>query len=407
VALALKDAGRSREDALRGLLDANSARCSPPLPEPEVETIVKSAFRYPVRGKKTPPEVMETLASLKRAWWATAWRGVGGKTERDIMRILIQWAERYGHLIPAGVRVSISWRDLAIASGCSHRTIARVVKRLRFRGWLRGDNADRSGTNSGAFVLMPRLSGTTQSIGGDREKEDVESGATLSRLPEVTPCFRWRGFVGKGMAGVLYALEVFGPQTYEELAERLGFSRPRDLRRKYLGGKHRGKKDPPGLIDLGLVEDRRGVFALPGEERYVRRVEDIRAARYGGGLRKVRHKDQQGRMVSRVVEVPPKSEVERKEGDRLKYEAQRNKYRTGGVRAEPVPERTTAELQRVPDPDPGLVDALRRFLRRNPRRRDENPGWFAVALWSDGYAQTKPTPDAVELALAELDEVAA
>jgi hypothetical protein len=407
VALALKDAGRSREEAIQSLLETNDARCSPPLPDTEVETIVKSAYRYPVRGKRTPPEVVEALASLKRAWWASAWRGVGGKTERDIVRILIQWAERYGHLIPAGVRISISWRDLAIAAGCGHRTIARVVKRLRLRGWLRGDNDDRCGTDSGAFVLMPRLSGTTPGRVGELEPNGVESGATLSRLPEETPCFRWRGFVGKGKAGVLYVLETFGPQTDEELAERLGFSRARDLRRLYLGGKHRGKNDAPGLIDLGLVEDRGGVFALPGQERYARRVEEVRDARYGGGPRKVRGKDRQGRMVTRVVEVPPKSEVEHEEGDRLKYEAQRDRYRGGGVKAEPVPERSTAELERVPAPDPNLVISLRAFLHRYPHRRQETPNWLGVALWAEGYVSNKPLPLAVELALAELHQEAA
>ena len=143
------------------------------------------------------------------------------------------------------------------------------------------------------------------------------SGDTLSRLPEMTPCFRWRGFVGKGKAGVLYALEVFGEQTLEELAERLGFSRARDLRRLYL--------EP--LIEMGLIEDRGGTYALPETEAYAERVEDIRTARYGGGPRKERRKGPEGRWVTRVVEVPPKSEVERTEVERLKYEAERGRYR--------------------------------------------------------------------------------
>jgi len=136
-------------------------------------------------------------------------------------------------------------------------------------------------------------------------------------MPEMTPCFRWRGFVGKGKAGALYALEMFGEQTLEELAERLGFSRARDLRRLYL--------EP--LAEMGLIEDKGGIYALPGRDAYEKRVEDIRTTRYGGGPRKVRGKDETGRMVSSVKHVPPKSEVEREAEQRLKYEGDRERYR--------------------------------------------------------------------------------
>jgi len=137
----------------------------------------------------------------------------------------------------------------------------------------------------------------------------------LSRLPELTPCFRWRGFVGKGRAGVLNALEVFGEQSLEELAGRLGWSRVRDLRARYLGP----------LIDLGLIEDRGGVYALVGH--YAERVEEVRAARYGGGERKVTSKNPDGRVVSRVIYIEPKSEVDREEDDRRSYAGQRIRYR--------------------------------------------------------------------------------
>jgi hypothetical protein len=313
MALALKDTGASRESALQALLTQNQARCVPPLDEREVQTIVKSAFRYPVRGRRTPPEVVEALELLKRRWWQEPWRGVGGKTERDIVRCLIQFAERHGHLIELGVRVTISHRDLALASGCSRKTVQRVVKRLRLSGWIRGDNGHRKGTDSGAFILLARQGVPTHAY---RPCRDALSGDTLSRLPEVTPCFRWRGFVGKGKAGVLYALEVFGEQTLDELATRLGFSRARDLRRLYL--------EP--LAEMGLIEARGDTYALPGADAYEERIEDIRTSRYGGGPRKERRKDPEGRWVTHVVEVPPKSEVERLEVERVKYKAERERF---------------------------------------------------------------------------------
>jgi hypothetical protein len=316
MALALKDNGVGREQALQILLTQNEARCVPALDPGEVGTIVKSAFRYPVRGRRTPPEVTEALGHLKRRWWQEAWRGVGGKTERDVVRVLIQFAERYGHLIELGVRVTISHRDLALASGCSRKTIQRVVKRLRLSGWLRGDNGLRTGTDAGAFVLLARPTDDTQGMVGGASTPGF-SVVTSSRMPEITPAFRWRGFVGKGKVGVLYALEVFGEQTLEELAERLGFSRARDLRRLYL--------EP--LAEMGLIEDKGGIYALPGRDTYERRVEDIRTTRYGGGPRKVRGKDETGRMVSSVKHVPPKSEVEREAEERLQYEGDRERYR--------------------------------------------------------------------------------
>jgi hypothetical protein len=314
MALALKDTGAGREEALQILLTQNEARCVPALDSGEVQSIVKSAFRYPIRGRRTPPEVVEALELLKRRWWAEAWRGVGGKTERDVVRVLIQFAERYGHLIALGVRVTISHRDLALASGCSRKTVQRVVKRLRLSGWIRGDNGHRKGTDSGAFILLARQGDSTQSIPVEKV---CTSGDTLSRLPEITPCFRWRGFVGKGKAGVLYALEVFGEQTLDELATRLGFSRARDLRRLYL--------EP--LVEMGLIEARGDTYALPGADAYEERVEDIRTTRYGGGPRKERKKDANGRWVTHVVKVPPKSEVERMEVERVRYEAERGRYR--------------------------------------------------------------------------------
>lgn len=380
MALDRKDQAKSREEVLGELLNINEARCSPALAESEVSAIVKSAFRYPLRGKRTPPEVLEVLEQLKRAWWTTAWRGVGGKSDRDILRVLIQLAERYGQLIPAGVRVSISWRDLAIAAGCGFRTVARVVKRLRIKGWLRGDNAQRCGTESGAFVLLPRPTGITQNIGGGHPPDDG-SDATLSTLPQTTPCFRWRGFVGKGKAGVLYILEILGPQSLEEIAGRLGWKSVRDLKCRYL----------KPLAELGLIEDRGGVYVLPGEPRYQERIAEIRRARYGGGLRKVRRRDQQGRWVSHVVEVSPKSEDEREEADRLAYEGDRRKYRGEDVELTPHVANTgtdefTWELEREgreagqEERQEAIRAAIARLFSDRPEYRSRRVGQITCAI---------------------------
>ncbi len=80
--------------------------------------------------------------------------------------------------------------------------------------------------------------------------------------------------------------------------------------------------------------------------------------------------------------------------------------RRGEIEAAPVPERPPdgeiRELERVQasEADPGLVEALAAYLYRNPRRSDETPSWLAVTLWADELVEGKPTPAAVEVALA-------
>jgi hypothetical protein len=376
-ALDLKESGKSREEALADLLSINSRRCLPPLGEDEVERVVTSAFRYPARGTRTPPEVLEMLSGLTQAWWDSAWSGVGGKSERDLIRILIQWAERYGLMVPTGVRISISFRDLAMAAGVGKGTIQRAVKRLKVAGWLRGDNAERCGTDSGAFVLLPRQGGYTQAVFVSAKKEDAESVPTLSRLPEQTPCFRWRGFVGKGKAGVLNALEVFGPQSVDELAERIGWSRVRDLRARYL----------VPLVELGLIEDRGGVYALVGG--YVERVEEIRGSRYGGGERKVTSKGPDGRVVRRVIHIPAKSEVEREADDRRRFERQRNRYRerlgvatpVGVVNDAPTEEEMRAYRESYPlRRRQGIEGAIAALFSERPEYRTRRVGQVTCAL---------------------------
>jgi len=311
--LNLKDRDMPQPEALGEALAINAARCDPPLPEDEVVKIVKSAYRYPVRGARTPPEVVEVVDGLKRAWWTTRWRGVGGKTERDVLRVLIEFAERYGHLSEdGGARFTLSWRTLALAAACSHRTVSRVVPRLRDAGWIQSDNGGRAEHEAGAFVLLPRPGGTTLSTFEGMH----EGGATSAYLPQHTPCFRWRGHVGKGRAGVLYALEAHGSQSKEELAERLGWSRANDLRARYL--------EP--LVGLGLVEDRGGSYALPGD--YRERVDEVRNVPYTTVSRRGRESKDGARTVRWVEETENNaSEVERLDREREEYEKQRRKRR--------------------------------------------------------------------------------
>jgi hypothetical protein len=414
-----KDRGLDYAEVLAAVREANDTRCVDPLPDAEVDRIVSSAMRYPARrrSRETPPEVLAIIGELERLWWASSWRGVGGKTERDVLRVLITLAKRYGTLIPAGVRVSVSVRTLALAAATHYVTVSKVLKRLRTRMVLRKDDADRPDEHSGAVVLLdPRQGANTPGHPRSAGEEMPSSVSALSRPPVAdlrTPCFRWRGHVGKGRAGVLYALEAFEELTADELAEVLGWSRTRDLRRKYL--------EP--LESLGLIEISGSGYRLPDAESYAVVVEEVRAATVD---RKVRRTSAEGRAV--VLIVDGSSEHEREQADREKHEEQRRvreerrrQYRS--PRPEPVHEEPR-DISGLPeakpaqaDPaDPELVRVLRANLDRFPRRSGEHASerayasWLVGSLCAYGLLIGKPTPEriaAVELALAELVEVAA
>lgn len=88
-----------------------------------------------------------------------------------------------------------------------------------------------------------------------------------------------------------------------------------------------------------------------------RRIEDYRNAPYGGPCQR-RTKDRDGRRTTQVVEVPQMSEVETGAAEKLRPEAKRARYRGTDVKAKPVHERTSADLERVPDPASQLAEAL-------------------------------------------------
>jgi hypothetical protein len=134
------------------------------------------------------------------------------------------------------------------------------------------------------------------------------------------------------------------------------------------------------LVDAGLLNRvGHGVYALPSD--FARRVEDAR---------------EMGREP---------------EADRLqiaRHAREREAYRRRDeLPAEPVPQRppdgTVADLEHVPEPEPALVSALREYLRLNPELVAEGPSWLANTLWAYERVTGKPTREAVEVALAELE----
>jgi len=142
-----------------------------------------------------------------------------------------------------------------------------------------------------------------------------------------TPTFRWTGHVKKGRAGVLYALEAFGPMRLKELAERMGWGNHRELKRRYLEDTEREDGSiRQGLLSMGLVEERDGLLTLV--DSYEERVEEIRRAPYTVVRRRKRESREGDRLVRWVEETEvTASEVEREEKERRDHKDHQERFR--------------------------------------------------------------------------------
>jgi hypothetical protein len=235
--------------------------------------------------------------------------------------VLLEFGGRFGGFIEViiegevrrAVAVSVSVRQGALPAATSHMTFSRSMRRLEEEGKvLRGTEERKDEDASTWLILEPATKCYTPA---SRGRESVR-GVTLRREPLQTPCFRWRGLVGNTGGGVLVAAERWGPQTADELAERLGWSRKRDLKTRHLAR----------LVELGLLEEDGGVYRIPGD--YRQRVEEVRSMRYTTIRRRKRESHDGPRKVVWVEEVVHvASEAEREEKDRRRYEEQRRRFR--------------------------------------------------------------------------------
>ncbi len=271
IACSLRARGHEREEILEALERVNRERCSSPLAGEELSKIAKSAARY-APGNATPEvtvEVLEAVGEIEADIMRRDWPGVGGKSERDAMVALTQLGRMHGTMIPAGVRISVDVRTLALMASVSKRSlldnrkagerVPGIISRLKARGVLRSDNATRFGKDAGAFVLLtPRAELHHSSTHGGSIEPRGGCGATL-RAPLSAPRLRWSrpifagltrvgtvSRLGKTKGAVVDFLEASPSSslTVTELAEKLGTARVRDLRRRHL--------DP--LVDAGVVE---------------------------------------------------------------------------------------------------------------------------------------------------------
>lgn len=373
----LHDGTRDPETLATDLIRINETRCTPPLPSTEVFGIAKSiARREPCKPTvEVSPrvlEVVEHLANVERPI-----KGMGGATRWSIYRAGLELCRRYGREHPDGVVLSVDIRSWAQMAGTTHTSVRRFIGRTTLIRVARKG----SGRRSGEFVFVaPTAASGTATIGHKAfHSSSIEVGivrsGTPSALLRTLERLRWGpGRIGKSRAAILHKLvECDATLSRKELASRLG-KKPESLRAPL-----------KWLVDAGLLKRiSRGVYGVADDVQ--RRVEDAR-------------------------EIAGEPEADRLQIAR--HDRERDAYRRRNT-LKPTPHLANrkadgfiSELERVPDPDPDLVDALREFLRRNPHRQDEEPSWFSVALWAGDYIGSKPSSREVEVALAELARVVA
>jgi Bifunctional DNA primase/polymerase, N-terminal/Primase C terminal 1 (PriCT-1) len=318
----LHDGTRSLEDLAGELLEINTQRCEPPLPDQQVVKVARSIHgREPCRPGR-PKEVDELVGVLSDYWHSLAWKKLAKKSEARFARALIREGRKFGKRVPMGLWVEKSFRQMAEILGVHRNTVNNLVKRGKASGWLRQDNAGRQGEKPGAFVLVdPRQFCDTYN-----HPRGLGEGVTkLSRPPEkllnvadlTTPHHRHRGLVGYSKEHTLCVFEARGPLERETAAELLGWARPRDLDRLHL--------EP--LCELGLLEKRGDVYAVPGD--YRERRESVLAQEYSTvQLRVRRERSVEGRNVYVVRDSGiVASEAERLRLARERHARERDHYR--------------------------------------------------------------------------------
>jgi hypothetical protein len=394
----LHDGSRSLEDLAAELLEINAQRCEPPLPDTQVLKIARSInAREPCKASGgVTPEFLAALEEVEQDLYRRdgdgEFKGMGGKSERDAIVGAIRIGRRVGgRILPGGIRISASVREWALETAVSKRAMLDywrkgerkpgIVSRLKRRGIVRSDNADREEGEAGAIVLV-RRAGFHHSSTGLRSRGGGET-LRAPRLRWSAPRFDRVGDeivrstikrLGKGCGATIDTLEALGPRMGKrQLADALGIRRVRDLQRRYL--------DP--LEAAGVVE-------CSGDE----------VALVSGYLE----------ALDREREVSGELAAERR--DREKYERERVAFRNR--RENPVSPHLAntgadgyiEDLSPVESDEPAelspLAVAVRDYLDARPRDARQPAGWIGATLWAYELFEGKPTPAETKAALEEL-----
>jgi DNA-binding transcriptional ArsR family regulator len=387
VALALKDGGASASEVLDGLLEENRRRCEEPLPNDEVERIATSAMRYPIRSGDQSPELREAVSELTRIWWARRWKGLGGQSDRDVMRVLLELASRYGRLGADGsVEISASVRCLALAASVSYQTVSGgCTRRLEDAGLVEKRNPANPAHSATWVLTAPsRVPNTPSNL-----PAPALVFKTRDALPTETPTWRHRGLVAKGAAGVEALLEARGPMTREEVAEFVGWSNASEVENRYLRR----------LEGLGLAEKIGDKWMLAADHHD--NVEETKATPYSVLLR--RETSETDHATGEVIHEPEVlgrslSENERDEETAEKHEEHRSNYRAFRLVVDQPEDETVAFEDLEPAPPEMLGEnRVGRVLRASGWKRFDGDTRAECRMWvSPETGEALPIDKAME-----------
>jgi Bifunctional DNA primase/polymerase, N-terminal/Primase C terminal 1 (PriCT-1) len=351
------------------LLDVNAARCTPPLPDSEVERIAESVYaRTPCKRVFQPsPEVLDFVDRHRsQVLHARGWRGRSGPANHDGYEALLDLTAEHGRVGQSGsVHVRVSVRDFALRMGTSRTTANKVLQRLQQEKLLYRIPRMTSGGVAGEIVLRNIA---TQEL--DSQSIRLGSPLTVQGLRTLLRRTRYgAGRLGKLAELALRAVLLGGGEaTTSAVAanlERRGCDVRRTLRK---------------LVTRGALVE------CSGGDRF--RLAGDLAVEYARVL------DEDG--------VPERERKQRADDERAR-EAYRNRHQ---VKPERVPEKPPAgeirELERVPDADPEILGALAAALVRWPDHREDFPSWWASTLYVEEYLPYRPTPQQVESALLDV-----
>jgi bifunctional DNA primase/polymerase-like protein/primase-like protein len=431
----LHDGTRTLEALSADLLEINAARCTPPLPDAEVERIAQSVYKLPPCKPSAPrpsPPTLEALAAIEADIRGRSWPGMGGKSVRDVCIALATKMRECGTLTPTGVRVSLSYAELAVLAGVSKRSLLDkkpkdgkrkpgIISRAKQMGVLRTDNAGRGVTEAGAFVLVipPRA----EVHHSPSATEDLKNPELTCGEPLRAPRLRWSEpeirRLGKSRGQALDVLIAAGGELALADLERRMYPqkpeqkrRPRDVRRRIL----------PPLEAAGVVECLGDTVRLTPGWR-----EALERARLRGGEiaaetrdreRAKRHSRQRRERLAapeneRESIVIPPSEGERAACADL-AEIRQGNHERRRAREERRKLRDVRELKRVKEPETpngGLVEVVREGLEKNPHIHRESlryrASWLSRWAWSENKVPQKPAIPDVQAALLALGQGAA
>lgn len=419
LACSMRARGADGAAMLSGLEETNAAHCLPPLDGPELEKIAASAARH-APGKPAPKastEVLEELDRIQLEAGRVSWRGMGGATDRDVFLMLVKLARRYGTKIPAGVRVSVDMRTLALVSAVGLGSASRAVKRLKIAGRVRTDNLDRRRRESGAFVLVSGAreaehSGTTERPAGGELDASVPPLAPLT-----APRLRWSAPVVESSGGLTLRVGTI---------RRLGKSAGKVVDALEAAG---------GTLPLAELYGRLYPDKSPDDKRRWRPRDLLRDSEgYTGPVRRLQKAGVLGFdganislsddwMEALNTERENAGEIAAHRRDMARYERERRAFREhAGRPADPAPteaemdkarenrpDGVISELEPVPDDqdqgaDAEILAALSEALVRWHDHRDDYPSWWAATLDVDGYLDYRPDPGDVARALELLPQ---